>query len=109
MDRHSRLREARACIQTLLVHHFKWVNKAFSVRWAEAKAEHVNGVSCLLVTLGDPSLALPFLTTLVPKETPLAYQRASDMVEGGGRDFLEAIRLELPNGDAVIYSQMLSS
>lgn len=40
----------------------------------EAKAPHVNGVTRLLIMLGDASLALPFLTTLVQKETLLVYQ-----------------------------------
>lgn len=67
----------------------------------EAQATHINAVTRLLVTLGDPSLAIPLLTSLVPTENLLAYQLAFDLVEGGAQDFLEAIRLELPEGDSV--------
>lgn len=55
----------------------------------------------LLVTLGDPSLTVPLLVTLVPKEKLLAYQFAFDLVEGGARDFLELVRTQLPAGDDV--------
>ena len=77
----------------------------------ESKALHVNPVTRLLVTLGDPSLAVPFLTALVPKDVLLAYQLAFDLVEGGAQDFLETIRLELPEGDSVrcFYLHLLSA
>lgn len=55
----------------------------------------------LLVTLGDPSLTVPLLVTLVPKEKLLAYQFAFDLVEGGARDYLELVRTQLPVGDDV--------
>lgn len=67
----------------------------------KAQATYINAVTCLLVTLGDPSLAIPLLTSLVQTENLLAYQLAFDLVEGGAQDFLEAIRLELPEGDSV--------
>ena len=41
------------------------------------------------------------LTNLVPREKLLAYQLAFDLVEGGGQDFLVAIRAGLPEGDEV--------
>ncbi|THH10931.1 hypothetical protein EW145_g999 [Phellinidium pouzarii] len=66
----------------------------------ESKASHVYAVTRLLVTLSNPALTVPFLTTLVPKETLLAYQLAFDLVEGGSQDFLESIRTELPEGDS---------
>lgn len=67
----------------------------------ESKAPHVHAVTRLLVTLSDANLTIPLLTALVPKETLLAYQLAFDLVEGGGQDFLEAIRTQLPEGDEV--------
>lgn len=67
----------------------------------EPKAPHVHAVTRLLVTLSDANLTIPLLTALVPKETLLAYQLAFDLVEGGGQDFLEAIRTQLPEGDEV--------
>ncbi|KIK70882.1 hypothetical protein GYMLUDRAFT_66097 [Collybiopsis luxurians FD-317 M1] len=53
----------------------------------------------LLVTLGDPSLTVPLLESLVPKEKLLAYQFAFDLVEGGARDYLDLVRTQLPAGD----------
>ena len=67
----------------------------------EAKASHVYAVTRILVTLSDPSLAIPTLSKLVPREKLLAYQLAFDLVEGGGQDFLVAIRTGLPEGDSV--------
>ena len=67
----------------------------------EAKASHVYAVTRILVTLSNPSLAIPMLTNLVPNEKLLAYQLAFDLVEGGGQDFLVAIRAGLPEGDEV--------
>lgn len=62
---------------------------------------HVYALTRLLVTLSSPSLTVPLLTSLVPKEKLLAYQFAFDLVEGGAQDFLEAVRNELPEGDSV--------
>ncbi|EGO30956.1 hypothetical protein SERLADRAFT_364688 [Serpula lacrymans var. lacrymans S7.9] len=62
------------------------------------RSPHIHALTRLLVTLSNPSLALPILTSLVPKETLLAYQFAFDLVEGGAQDFLEALRKELPEG-----------
>lgn len=67
----------------------------------ESRASHVYAVTRLLVTLSEPSLTVPMLTKLVPTEKLLAFQLAFDLVEGGGQDFLEAVRTELPGGDAV--------
>ncbi|KAF7347919.1 26S proteasome regulatory subunit RPN2 [Mycena venus] len=61
---------------------------------------HVHSLTRLLVTLSSPSLTVPFLTSLVPKEKLLAYQFAFDLVEGGSQDFLESVRTELPEGDS---------
>lgn len=67
----------------------------------ESKASYVHAVTRLLITLSNSSLTVPMITALVPKETLLAYQLAFDLVEGGGQDFLEALRTELPQGDSV--------
>lgn len=62
---------------------------------------HVHALTRLLVTLSDPSLTVPLLVSLIPKESLLAYQFAFDLVEGGARDYLESIRSELPEGTVV--------
>lgn len=67
----------------------------------ESRSPHAHGVTRLLVTLSSVELTVPLLTSLVPKESLLAYQLAFDLVEGGSQDFLEALRTELPEGDAV--------
>jgi len=56
---------------------------------------HVHSLTRLLVTLSSPSLTVPFITSLVPKEKLLAYQFAFDLVEGGSQDFLESVRTEI--------------
>ena len=53
------------------------------------------------MTLSDPSLTIPLLSSLVTNEELLAYQFAFDLVEGGSQDFLETVRSELPEGDEV--------
>ncbi|KAJ7071127.1 D-isomer specific 2-hydroxyacid dehydrogenase [Mycena amicta] len=60
---------------------------------------HVHALTRLLVTLSNPSLTVSFITSLVPKESLLAYQFAFDLVEGGSQDFLESVRTDLPEGD----------
>jgi 26S proteasome regulatory subunit N2 len=65
------------------------------------KSPHVHALTRLLVTLSRPSLTVPLLTSLIPKETLLAYQFAFDLVEGGAQDFLESVRNDLPEGEAV--------
>jgi 26S proteasome regulatory subunit N2 len=67
----------------------------------DPKSPHVHSLTRLLVTLSSPTLTVPLLKSLVPKENLLAYQFAFDLVEGGGQDFLESVRNELPEGDAV--------
>lgn len=62
---------------------------------------HVHALTRLLVTLSDPTLTIPLLTSLVAREQLLAYQLAFDLVEGGSQDFLETIRADLPEGDEV--------
>ena len=64
---------------------------------------HVHALTRLLVTLSDPSLTIPLLSSLVVNEELLAYQFAFDLVEGGSQDFLETVRSELPEGDEVSY------
>lgn len=68
---------------------------------SDTKSPHVHALTRLLVTLSDPSLTVPLLTSLVPKHILMAYQFAFDLVEGGAQDFLESIRSELPEGDGV--------
>ena len=67
----------------------------------ESKSPHIHAVTRLLVTLSSVKLTVPLLTSLVPKENLLAYQLAFDLVEGGGQDFLESTRKELPVGNEV--------
>jgi 26S proteasome regulatory subunit N2 len=62
---------------------------------------HIHALTRLLITLSDPTLTIPLLTSLVPHEKLLAYQLAFDLVEGGSQDFLEALRANLPEGDEV--------
>ena len=62
---------------------------------------HVYALTRILVTLNSPKLTISFLTSLVPSQKLLAYQFAFDLVEGGGQDFLEAVRKDLPEGSEV--------
>ncbi|CAK5280486.1 unnamed protein product, partial [Mycena citricolor] len=61
---------------------------------------HVHSITRLLVTLSNPSLTVPYITSLVPQEKLVAYQFAFDLVEGGSQDFLESVRNDLPDGDS---------
>ncbi|PFH50780.1 hypothetical protein AMATHDRAFT_60431 [Amanita thiersii Skay4041] len=63
------------------------------------ESTHVHALTRLLITLSKPSLTVPFLTSLVPKENLLAYQFAFDLTEGGAQDYLESVRTQLPEGD----------
>lgn len=65
---------------------------------------HVHALTRLLVTLSDPQLTIPLLSSLVASEQLLAYQFAFDLVEGGSQDFLETLRTDLPEGDEVSSS-----
>ncbi|KAF6766119.1 armadillo-type protein [Ephemerocybe angulata] len=60
---------------------------------------HVHALTRLLVTLSDPEITIPFLTSLVANQQLLAYQIAFDLVEGGSQDYLENLRTSLPEGD----------
>ncbi|KAG6818006.1 hypothetical protein H0H87_009161 [Tephrocybe sp. NHM501043] len=62
---------------------------------------YILSVTRLLITLSNPSLTVPLLVSLVPKQPLLAYQLAFDLVEGGAQDFLESVRRDLPEGDEV--------
>ena len=68
---------------------------------SRTKSSHIHSLARLLVTLNNPSLTVPLLTSLVPKERLLAYQFAFDLAEGGTRDFLEGVRKHLPEGTEV--------
>ncbi|KAI0814897.1 26S proteasome regulatory complex non-ATPase subcomplex Rpn2/Psmd1 subunit [Irpex lacteus] len=63
------------------------------------KSPYVHSVTRLLVTLSSPELTIPLLSSFVPNEKLLAYQFAFDLVEGGAQDFLEAVKIGLPEGD----------
>jgi 26S proteasome regulatory subunit N2 len=65
---------------------------------------HVHALTRLLVTLGDPSLAVPLLVSLATHDKLLALQFSFDLVEGGARDFLDAVSEELPTGQSVRVS-----
>lgn len=71
-------------------------------------SSHVHAITRLLVTLSSPSLTVPLLVSLVPKEPLLAYQFAFDLVEGGAQDFLESVRNELPEGGTVCIPHFLN-
>lgn len=62
---------------------------------------HAHALTRLLITLSDPDLTTPLLTSLVVNEPLLAYQFAFDLVEGGSQDFLETLKSMLPGGDEV--------
>ena len=70
----------------------------------DTNSPHVHSLTRLLVTLSDPSLTIPLLTSLVPEHKLLAYQFAFDLAEGGAQDFLESIRNDLPKGEGVRVS-----
>ncbi|TFK30365.1 hypothetical protein FA15DRAFT_579686 [Coprinopsis marcescibilis] len=63
------------------------------------QSPHVHALNRLLITLSDPELTIPFLTSLVESQQLLAYQFGFDLVEGGSQDFLENLRSALPEGD----------
>ncbi|KAH6917463.1 26S proteasome subunit RPN2a [Coprinopsis sp. MPI-PUGE-AT-0042] len=63
------------------------------------QAPHVHAITRLLITLSDPELTIPFLSSLVAHDYLLAYQLAFDLVEGGSQDFLENLKTSLPEGD----------
>lgn len=67
----------------------------------DTNSPFVHSLTRLLVTLSDPSLTVPLLTSLVPEHKLLAYQFAFDLAEGGAQDYLEAVRNDLPTGEGV--------
>ena len=79
----------------------KFLFPLFPAPTGDAKSAHVYALTRILVTLNSPEMTISFLTSLVPRQKLLAYQFAFDLVEGGGQDFLVAIRSDLPEGDTV--------
>ncbi|KAI0673424.1 26S proteasome regulatory complex non-ATPase subcomplex Rpn2/Psmd1 subunit [Trametes maxima] len=87
----------------------KFVFPLFPAPTSDAKSPHVYSLTRILVTLNSPEMTVSFLNSLVPRQKLLAYQFAFDLVEGGGQDFLEAIRKDLPEGNEEskpIYDQL---
>jgi 26S proteasome regulatory subunit N2 len=79
----------------------KFLLPLFPLPSSKDRSPNVHSLTRLLVSLGSPELAVPFITSFVPGDKLLAYQLAFDLVEGGAQDFLETIRNELPEGDGV--------
>ncbi|KAI0639693.1 26S proteasome regulatory complex non-ATPase subcomplex Rpn2/Psmd1 subunit [Trametes polyzona] len=87
----------------------KFLFPLFPAPTSDAKSPHVYSLTRILVTLNSPEMTVNFLNSLVPGQKLLAYQFAFDLVEGGGQDFLEAIRKDLPEGNEEskpIYDQL---
>ncbi|KAI0375292.1 26S proteasome regulatory complex non-ATPase subcomplex Rpn2/Psmd1 subunit [Pilatotrama ljubarskyi] len=87
----------------------KFLFPLFPAPTGDAKSPHVYSLTRILVTLNSPEMTINFLSSLVPGQKLLAYQFAFDLVEGGGQDFLEAIRKDLPEGNEEskpIYDQL---
>ena len=81
----------------------KFLLPLFPAPSSKTKSSHIHSLARLLVTLNIPSLTMPLLTSLVPKERLLAYQFAFDLAEGGTREFLEGVRKYLPEGTEVCF------
>ena len=79
----------------------KFLFPLFPAPTGDAKSAHVYALTRILVTLNSPEMTIGFLNSLVPRQKLLAYQFAFDLVEGGGQDFLEAVRNDLPEGTEV--------
>ncbi|KAL1951548.1 hypothetical protein VTO73DRAFT_697 [Trametes versicolor] len=77
----------------------KFLFPLFPAPTSDAKTQHVYSLTRILVTLNSPDMTISFLNSLVPSQKLLAYQFAFDLVEGGGQDFLEAVRKDLPEGN----------
>ena len=60
-----------------------------------SKSPHIHALARLLVTFNMPSLVVQLLT----KDRLLAYQFASDLVEGGARDFFQGVKAEWQGGE----------
>ncbi|KAH9944140.1 D-isomer specific 2-hydroxyacid dehydrogenase [Epithele typhae] len=87
----------------------KFLFPLFPAPTGDAKTAHVYALTRILVTLNSPEMTINFFTSLVPAQKLLAYQFAFDLVEGGGQDFLEVVRKDLPEGDEAtkpIYDQL---
>ncbi|KAI8980724.1 26S proteasome regulatory complex non-ATPase subcomplex Rpn2/Psmd1 subunit [Trametes punicea] len=87
----------------------KFLFPLFPAPTSDAKSPHVYSLTRILVTLNSPEMTVKFLSSLVPGQKLLAYQFAFDLVEGGGQDFLEAIRKDLPEGNEEskpVYDQL---
>ena len=68
---------------------------------SQTNSLHMPALARLHVTLNNPSTTTALLTSLAQKDKLVAYQFAFDLVEGGARDFLEAVRKQLPQGKDV--------
>lgn len=79
----------------------KFLFPLFPAPTSDSKSAHVYALTRILVTLNSPEMTINFLNSLVPNQRLLAYQFAFDLVEGGGQDFLEIIRKDLPEGSSV--------
>ncbi|KAH9846819.1 26S proteasome regulatory complex non-ATPase subcomplex Rpn2/Psmd1 subunit [Lenzites betulinus] len=87
----------------------KFLFPLFPAPNSASKSPHVYSLTRILVTLNSPDMTITFLNSLVPSQKLLAYQFAFDLVEGGGQDFLEAIRKDLPEGNEEskpVYDQL---
>lgn len=71
---------------------------------SQTNSSHMPALARLHVTLNNPSTTTALLTSLVQNDKLVAYQFAFDLVEGGARDFLEAVRKELPQGKDVRFT-----
>ena len=86
----------------------KFLFPLFPAPAGDAKSAHVYALTRILVTLNSPEMTINFLNSLVPRQKLLAYQFAFDLVEGGGQDFLEAVRRDLPEGNEVRQAFIVS-
>ena len=66
-------------------------------------ASHIHSLTRIHVTLSQPALTVPFLSSLVeqglngePEQLAIAYQISFDLVEGGTQEYLDAVRSKLP-------------
>ena len=72
---------ASCYLSSLLLHHF------------QSPHTYMLLLDCWLPS-NKPSLVIPLLTSLIPKDRPLTNQFASDLVEGGARDFFQGVKAE---------------
>ena len=57
---------------------------------------HIHALMWLLITSSKPSITVPFLASLIPKEKLLVLQFTFNLDDGGSQDFLESVRNQLP-------------